>query len=240
MPRVQRLTFDLDDTLWEVTPVLIEAERSVRRFLKTNCPLVLEKFNTEDFIALRRKLFADEPDLRHQISQLRIRAMQIALQESGYNEQQAQQFSQQAFQVFIDARHAVDYFDGVIDSLAELHAGYQLGVLTNGNADINRLDIKPYFKFAIAAEHINASKPAPDHFHKAMQLTGVVAEEMIHIGDHPEHDIYGAQQLGIKTIWVNLNNQQWPDAEPPTAEVQSFAKLAAAVARIERGEVLEG
>lgn len=236
MSQVRLLTFDLDDTLWEVTPVLIEAERHVRQFLKANCPLVLEKFKTEDFIELRRKLFATEPDLRHQISQLRLRAMQIALQESGYSEQQAQRFSEEAFQVFIDARHAVAYFDGVLDTLQELHTSYQLGVLTNGNADISRLDIKPYFKFAITAEHINASKPAPDHFHRAMQLTRVSAEEMIHIGDHPEHDIYGAQQLGIKTIWVNLRNEQWPDAEPPTAEVQRFSELAKTVARIERGD----
>ncbi len=236
MSRVQLLTFDLDDTLWEVHPVLVAAERSVRQFLQANCPLVLEQFKTEDFIELRRKLFADEPELRHQISQLRIRAMQIALQESGYDEPQAQQLSLQAFEVFIEARHAVAYFDGVVDSLEALHNQYQLGVLTNGNADINRLDIKPYFKFAVAAEHINASKPAPDHFHKALQLSGVAAEEMIHIGDHPEHDIYGAQQLGIKTIWVNYNNQQWPDAEPPTTEVQKFSELAAAVAKIERGD----
>ncbi len=50
MARVQLLTFDLDDTLWAVHPVLVEAERSVNRFLKTNCPLVLEQLNTEDFI----------------------------------------------------------------------------------------------------------------------------------------------------------------------------------------------
>lgn len=237
MARVRLLTFDLDDTLWEVNPVLIAAERRVRQFLKANCPLVVEKLKTEDFIELRRRLFASEPDLRHQISQLRVRAMQVALQESGYEEQQARQLSLQAFQVFIDARHAVDYFDGVIDSLQELHGSYQLGVLTNGNADINRLDIKPYFKFSIAAEQINASKPAADHFHKAMQLGSVTAEEMIHIGDHPVHDIYGAQQLGIRTIWVNLNNQQWPDTEPATAEVKRFSELAATVARIEKGEV---
>lgn len=236
MARVQLLTFDLDDTLWAVHPVLAAAERSVRRFLQANCPLVLERLNTEDFIELRRKLFIREPELRHQISQLRIRAMQIALQESGYAEQRAQQLALQAFQVFIEARHAVTYFDGVIDSLETLQESYQLGVLTNGNADINRLQIKPYFKFAVAAEHINASKPAPDHFHKAMQLSGVAAEEMIHIGDHPEHDIYGAQQLGIKTIWVNLEGQQWPDAAPPTAEVQKLSDLAATVAKIERDE----
>ncbi len=237
MARVQLLTFDLDDTLWAVQPVLVEAERSVSQFLQANCPQVLKKLKTEDFIELRRQLFASEPELRHQISQLRIRAMQIALQESGYDEQQAQQLSLQAFQVFIEARHAVTYFDGVIDSLKTLHARYQLGVLTNGNADINRLEIKSYFKFAVAAEHINASKPAPDHFYRAMQLSGVAAEEMIHIGDHPEHDIYGAQQLGIKTIWVNLNGQQWPDAEPPTAEVQKLSDLAATVASIERDNI---
>ncbi len=232
MARVQLLTFDLDDTLWEVHPVLVAAERSVTRFLQSNCPLVLERLKTEDFIELRRKLFATEPELRHQISQLRIRAMQIALQQSGYDEAQAQRLSLQAFEVFIEARHAVAYFDGVVDSLESLHSQYQLGVLTNGNADINRLAIKSYFKFAIAAEHINASKPAPDHFHKAMQLSGASAEQMIHIGDHPEHDIYGAQQLGIKTIWVNLNNQKWPDAEPPTAEVRKFSELATTVAKI--------
>lgn len=236
MPRIKLLTFDLDDTLWEVTPILIEAERRVRRFLKRKCPAVVDRFTTEDFIALRRKLFTSEPKLRHQISELRIRAMQTALENSGYDTDQARQISLDAFQVFIDARHAVEYFDGVIDCLEELHGRYQLGVLTNGNADINRLDIRPYFKFAIAAEHIDSSKPAPDHFHKAIELSRVTTEEMIHIGDHPEHDIYGAQQLGIKTIWVNLKDEPWPETEPPTAEVKSFSELPATVARIERGE----
>ena len=32
---------------------------------------------------------------------------------------------------------------------------------------------------------------------------------MLHIGDHQTNDVYGAHQLGIKTIWFNRKNDDW-------------------------------
>jgi FMN phosphatase YigB (HAD superfamily) len=32
---------------------------------------------------------------------------------------------------------------------------------------------------------------------------------MLHIGDHQIHDILGAFNLGIDTLWFNNNNSEW-------------------------------
>jgi putative hydrolase of the HAD superfamily len=53
---------------------------------------------------------------------------------------------------------------------------YTLGVVTNGNADVRRLGLADYFKFALCAEDIGIAKPDARLFHEALQRGGVSAE----------------------------------------------------------------
>ena len=117
--------------------------------------------------------------------------------------------------------------------MAELSKKYTLGVLTNGNADIFKLELGGYFDFAYSAEQLNSSKPAPDHFLAALEHSGVTAAEMIHVGDHHEHDIAAAQQLEIATVWVNIKGEDWAGLKLPDREIRHFSELKRAIAELD-------
>jgi len=218
--RIKVISFDLDDTLWDIDPVIVAADAAVQKWLQQHCPDVAERYTIEGLRKLRGQLLKTRADLQHQISRVRI-------------ETRAKELAKQGFDVFLDHRHAVVLFEHVEESLAQLSEQYQLGVITNGNADINKLRIGHYFSFALAAEQLNASKPSPIPFRSMLELTGKTPSEVIHIGDHHEHDIEGAQQMGIHTIWVNLHGKQWPGRTPANEEIGDYLELIPAIRRIE-------
>ena len=149
-PAIKVLSFDLDDTLWHVDSVLHGAEKDVSNWLEQHCPAVLEKYDAIALRHLRMEVYQQQPELQHQISQLRIEAMRQAMVNSGINSTEAASLAEQAFEVFIEARHQVNYFDEVENTLAELKQAYTLGVLTNGNANVYRLGLGQYFEFAFS------------------------------------------------------------------------------------------
>lgn len=234
--RFRLVTFDLDDTLWEVGPVLLRAEQRVGRWLAARCPEVLERYDTEALIALRRGLLESEPELRHRISALRREAMRRALLECGYAPAQAEQLAAEAFEVFLAARHEVEPFVSVEPCLAELSRDYLLGVITNGNADIFRMPLGRYFRFAVRAETLGIGKPDPAHFRAAAEAAGVEPAAAVHVGDHPEHDVEGAHAAGFTAVWFNPAGRPWPAGEPPCTELRDLAQLPAVLRRLEAAD----
>jgi putative hydrolase of the HAD superfamily len=97
----------------------------------------------------------------------------------------------------------------VVSVLEQLSAEYKLGVLTNGNADVNKLGIGHLFDFSISSMDVKSNKPDKAHFVKAHELTQIDFKNTLHVGDHPVNDVLGARELGINTIWFNLNNLNW-------------------------------
>jgi putative hydrolase of the HAD superfamily len=216
---IQVITFDLDDTLWDIRPVLVRAETAVYRWLQQNAPRLSEHYSPEQLAQLKLQVYRQQPELAHQISELRRVALRHALLACDYSERQAQELATAAFEVFIDARHQVSLFDGAEPVLAALQQHYQLGVLTNGNADIRRLPIGRYFDFAFSAEQLNASKPGPNHFEAALNATGCMPEQLVHVGDHPEHDVEGAMAVGCHGVWYNPHGQTWPNQQAASGEI---------------------
>jgi len=234
--RFRLITFDLDDTLWELRPVLERAEARVEQWLAANCATLLERHDRASLQRLRMELLDREPALRHRISALRREAMRRALLDAGYAAGDAAQLAEEAFAVFIAARHDVQPFAAVEQCLEELAPDYQLGVLTNGNADIYRLGLGRFFRFAIRAEMLGIGKPDAAHFRAALEQAGVQAHEAMHVGDHAEHDVVGAREAGMTAVWFNPGGRQWPGQEPGAhAELNDFAELPALVRELERG-----
>ncbi len=116
-------------------------------------------------------------------------------------------------------------------TLQALANHYTLGVVTNGNADVRRLGLADYFKFALCAEDIGVAKPDARLFHEALQRGGATAETAVHIGDHPGDDIAGAQQAGLRAIWFNPAGKVWEAERLPDAEIRSLTELPALLAR---------
>ncbi len=106
---------------------------------------------------------------------------------------------------------------------------YTLGALTNGNADIYKTDAAEYFDFAFLAEDIGASKPHPDMFQAALKQAGVPAADIIHVGDDPDHDIRGARDMGMHTVWVNTRRKAWPGGARADREITNLQQLPGAI-----------
>ncbi|MFT6310546.1 MAG: putative hydrolase of the HAD superfamily [Porticoccus sp.] len=234
MPHIQVITFDLDDTLWDIMPVLVNAEQQVYNWLTLHYPSLCKKY---DRLQLRHRNFEfvqTLPELKHQLTQLRISALAATLAAEGIAAAEALAASNTAFEIFIRARHEVTLFDYTTSLLSSLAKNYRLGVLTNGNADVNRIGLGEYFDFSLSSEQLNASKPQRDHFEAAEKYCNCLPENMLHIGDDPRKDVQAAIDYDWHSIWVNFDNTKWRGRGNPSATVGSLEEIPAAIAAIER------
>lgn len=219
------IIFDLDDTLWAAPPVLQAAEQALQGWLAEHAPQLEEA--EARVRGHRQRLLAEEPGLEHRISELRRRALQRSLLEAGYDETPAARLAEDAFQHFLAARQRVDLYPEVRPTLARLAERFTLGVLTNGNADVRRIGIDGYFRFACSAEGLGVGKPDPRAFRAALEHAGVPAEQAVHVGDHPRDDIAGALGAGLRAVWVNPQGQAWEGGQEPHAQIANLAELPA-------------
>lgn len=229
---IEVITFDLDNTLWDVEPTLIRAEEAQRAWLVEHRPGSIETYTHEQLWEFRKGVWQRNPALAHHISDMR-RQMLYELQlQAGYDEQASRKGAEQAFDIFLQVRHAVELYEEALEVLEALAQDYTLGALTNGNADIYKTDAGEYFDFAFLAEDIGASKPAPDMFHAALEQAGVAAHQIAHVGDNAEHDVQGARAVGMHTVWMNSQAVSWPGGPRADREIENLKQLPAAIAAL--------
>lgn len=224
------ITFDLDDTLWDTPPVIASAELVLRDWIKTHAP-VLGELPVEHLHAVRERVVQAEPGLKHRISALRRQVLFQALRALDYPEAQAQALADEAFEVFLHARHQLEIFPQVQPMLERLGQRYTVGVVTNGNADVRRLGLADYFDFALCAEDLGVGKPDPALFLEALRRGNAHATNAVHVGDHPRDDIAGAQRAGFKAVWFNPQGKPWQAEQAPDAEIRCLSELDDVLAR---------
>ena len=230
---LQLITFDLDNTLWDVDHVITNAETAMRTWLQEHVPEVVHLYDSGEVANIRDAVVAAEPDVRHDLSMLRTRVVQRSIEHTGRNAAEAAELARRAFDVFYEGRHKVSYFEHALEVLDELSRSYTLAALTNGNADFRRLGLDRYFSFGFCSADVGASKPAPDMFHAALKHADAQPHQAVHIGDHEHDDIHGASSVGMHTIWVSFDRSE-PEHADPTGTVSSLADLPAEVDRISR------
>ncbi len=238
MARIRLITFDLDNTLWNVYPVIAGAERKMAQWLEQRVPEVMALYRDGGAVfAIRSALIEEQPAMAHDVSKLREELIYRCIRRVGHDDGPAKRLARGAFHVFLDARHEIEYFDGALDALDHLSRRYTLGSLTNGNADPRRLRLDRYFSFSFSAAGVGAGKPAPAMFEAALNHRGVPAHEAVHIGDHPVDDIQGAASVGMHTVWANGPVQRAArkagTAVAPTVEIDGLDELDSAIRHIE-------
>lgn len=221
--QVRAISFDLDYTLWDLAGVIQRAEQRTREFLARAYPRVTERYGTEEMLELRVKLLERRPELRHNVTEWRKAALRELAQACGY----AESLVSEAFEVFIDARHDLTPYEDAMPLLDALHGDYRLGVITNGNADVNRLGLGHYFDFTLSAVDVGSAKPDHLIFEAACHRAGVAAGELLHVGDEPGSDVLGAARYGVLAVWLNRDGRAWPDSveRVPHLEVDSLQAL---------------
>jgi len=230
---IKCVTFDLDDTLWAVDPVIEAANRSLFDWLARNAELFTRHFSLADLPRLRREVLERHPEIAHSVTQIRLKLLEHGLLTAGYSPAQAEALALQAFEVFLDGRNQVEFFEHAVTMLQVLRErGLLIGALSNGNADVGRVGLGDYFDFQFNADGTGTEKPHPLMFEQALEKTGFRPEQMVHVGDNPVADIEGAHNAGYWTIWVNLKGVAWPGGPAPDQVVHDLSQVPGALLEI--------
>ncbi|MDC8015007.1 HAD family hydrolase [Tahibacter soli] len=215
------ITLDLDDTLWPIAPIVLRAEEKLDAWLRANCPKVADAYPIPAMRALREAISAAHPHLAHDFTAQRRLSLAAALEPHGHGDA-----LDAAFEAYYAARNEVDLYPDVRDALARLAARVPIVSLSNGNADLERIGLRPLFAGTVTARDFGAGKPAPEIFRHACALAGVAPAHVLHVGDDPELDVIGARNAGLKTAWVNRGGHSWSHEGTPDVVVTDLAELA--------------
>jgi putative hydrolase of the HAD superfamily len=125
--------------------------------------------------------------------------------------------------------------DAVPTLLTLKEYGYHLGIISNSADDentytlIDKGHLRSYFEFIISSAAFGKRKPHPAIFQAALDHFQFSAEQTVMVGDLLDADIFGAHQLGMRTIWITrrLGKRVDPGLVKPDATVSSLSEIPA-------------
>lgn len=220
---IRAVAFDLDNTLWDVGPVILRAEQRLHEWLREHCPQIAERVSIEQMRAARELLARREPHNAHDFTYLRITTLAAHARECGYEEEVAER----AFAVFFAARNELQLYPDVQPGLERLRARYTLATLSNGNADLELIGLASLFSVSLNARQIGAAKPHPCCFQRLARDLRLEPRSVLYVGDDPLLDVDAARAAGLRTAWMNRSEVQWPShLEPADLDVTDCLHLA--------------
>ena len=222
---IKSISFDLDDTLWPLMPNIMEAEKTTNEWIKENFPGTAALLGKQDVIEIRDKLIKEDPNLMNQISDLRKLMFYELNIRAGYGKEESDKMAEEAFDIYFKGRNTVTFYEGVIETLKLLKNDYSLGVITNGNADLQVIGIDNLFDYIFSAADLNAHKPDPVMFEAVINRTELKAEEICHVGDHPINDVKASLDFGMTPIWFNYEKANFPLEGIEVAEFSDWNSL---------------
>jgi putative hydrolase of the HAD superfamily len=106
------------------------------------------------------------------------------------------------------------------------------GIVTNGSSrsqlgKIHKLGLADRARCLVISEDIGIRKPDPEIFLLAAARLGVAASDALFVGDHPEIDMTGAANAGMRTAWLH-RGRRWPShltAVAPDFVIDSLQEL---------------
>ena len=111
--------------------------------------------------------------------------------------------------------------------------GWKLAILSNTDPDLllsSMRHIGVSVDLTITAREAGSYKPAPRHWNRFFELSGASRDRHVHVGASLFHDIEPANQLGLKTVWINRLGEA--TNLPRDAELTDLSELPQAVEEI--------
>lgn len=218
--KIKAITLDLDDTLWPIAPTIQRAETLLHQWIHREAP-ELGEITPEALREIRNELFESHPHQKHDLAWYRLKALEVIFERAGLDTRRAQA----GYEIFLDARQTVIPYPDALPALSMLMQRYPLGALSNGNADVKKIGLSPYFRIALSAKDLGMSKPDPEIFHYACRMLGCKPEEVLHVGDDAHADVVGARKAGLHAAWINRHNADWPQEQHGDPDHHEFADM---------------
>ena len=104
--------------------------------------------------------------------------------------------------------------------------GWKLAILSNTDPDFieaSQARLGVPFELAIVASEIGSYKPAHRHWERFFEQTQAPPERHVHVAASLFHDIAPANELGLRSIWIN-RLAELPEPRP-TRELRDLDRL---------------
>jgi 2-haloacid dehalogenase len=119
-------------------------------------------------------------------------------------------------------------FSEVRGSLEALRSrGWRLGVLSNTDDDFiaaSQVQIGVSFDEVVVAQELGSYKPARRHWDEFFARTRAPQEGHVHVAASLFHDIAPCGELGLRSVWINRNDER-AGAAQPTRELPDLLAL---------------
>lgn len=221
---VQAVYFDLDDTLcayWDACKAGLRATFEA-------CPIA--GHSTEDVLLEWAAAFREFcPSLKgtpwydvylKEAGPTRTELMRRTLERLGVDSPGLPARLSHTYLMLRDAQLCL--FPDALATLDALEGRYPLGLITNGPADLQRMEIEtlgiaPRFKTILIEGELGFGKPEPEVFALAASAMGLEPGQLLFVGNSYVHDIRPAMDAAWRTAWVRR-----PSDVPPSVRGVEF------------------
>jgi 2-haloacid dehalogenase len=120
-------------------------------------------------------------------------------------------------------------FADVREPLEEIRRrGWRIAILSNTDSDLiaaSQVQIGVPFDEVVVASEIRSYKPAHKHWQEFFARTSAPREGHVHVAQSLFHDIAPANELGLRSVWINRSRQQAYDGARPDRELPDLRGL---------------
>lgn len=144
----------------------------------------------------------------------------------------------------------VSPLEGAVETLEALRdRGLRIGLISNTlwegryhRSDLDRWGLTPYLEVLVFSADVEAWKPFGAVFQHALDALELAPEEAVYVGDSLYFDVYGAQQAGLRGVWIEQERGDLPDGieVTPDATIRQLPELLPLVDDWRNGAVERG
>ncbi len=139
-------------------------------------------------------------------------------------------FSKEFTTIFYDTYPSMEArFDCAESVVEKAKVGYDIGIISNGSREVQMtklktIDLLHHFDVLVFSEDIASRKPDEQIFLHAASKMNVEPEKCLYVGDYYFADVFGADKAGMRTCWINHDDQK-PRGPEPDIQVNDICQL---------------
>jgi putative hydrolase of the HAD superfamily len=191
----------------------------------------LDGIGTSEIEGLRARFEGDDPhweEMRAWGPGFRFESWQKALAACGVEDNALARNLDERFER--ERAKANPFIPGADEALTALAERFRLGIVTNGIPDVQRtkLDnsgLTERFDAIIVSGELGCGKPDPRIYAVALEAIGATADETIMVGDNFRRDVAGAQDAGIRGVWISAGMPSPDPSVTPFLTIETLAEL---------------
>jgi len=218
------LTFDLDDTIFPITPVVQDANSAMIQYLQE---IGYENASNDEIIAASKQIRRELRERGEEVTYTELRKQSIRREmerlDGGALDTHESDVIDRVFDKWLLERHAsadrnlFPFASSSLQIVRDQYPSVVIGAITNGRGSpFHMQSISHYFDFCISGEDDGVfplRKPSSGIYEAALKKyeelknKNVHNVNWIHVGDDLANDVGASAACGAKTIWLTKDEQ---------------------------------